>query len=283
MAGDLGLRRCRGRSPTVSCTPCGSASAPRSRTVPSLNARHRDRRLHRRVGQERHVVLGLDDRAAEANARSTSPPLRTTLPRLRAPSHAASACSWSDVEDGVRAEVPLDLQLLAALHRRPGVVRNHRDAAERLERAGAVRVGSIDGGLCTPAPRAPRCRRTTSGCRRAPAERSIVAIDHAGHAWRPCRRSLCPWCCHRGRPSAGLGRCSGSPSGCFRRDGRRLRAPAAAPRLSASSPKPRAGRWLVHDLVLRAPALGRPARPSAPRRPVRASCARWRRRGGWMS
>ena len=97
------------------------------------DAHQRRRRLHRRLGEMRNVVLGRDALCRLRPSRaSTSPSLRTTLPGLRAASLSSRAIGVGGI-DGVRAVVPGDLQLVAPLDRRPGVAGDHGDAAERLE------------------------------------------------------------------------------------------------------------------------------------------------------
>ena len=103
------------------------------RDLAVLEFGHRRRRLHRGVRRQRRVVGRLEHLAAS---------WRTRRRRCRGCGRPCPAC-WtvaiscflnaSDSKRAVRAVVPLDLQLPAPLERRPGVVGDHRDAAERLE------------------------------------------------------------------------------------------------------------------------------------------------------
>ncbi len=103
-------------------------------------------RLHRDVSQVRHVILGLDharrlgergvDVAHVARRLARSVHRRAQLPPVRV-----------GIVGGVRSQVPLDVQIGAAAHRRPGVVGQHRNAAPRLEGIRRLRLGHGDDAL----------------------------------------------------------------------------------------------------------------------------------------
>ena len=105
----------------------------------AADAHERGGRLHGRVGEVRDVVLGLEALRGLGHRGVTSPCSRTTLPGLRAAASSSLAVAVGRV-GGVRAVVPGDLQLVAALHRGPGVARDDSDPAERLELGGDRRA-----------------------------------------------------------------------------------------------------------------------------------------------
>ena len=116
------------------------------------DARRRRRRLHRRMGEMRDVVFGLDllGGAGERRLRSR---LRCARPEPGLRAVASSVCAIGlRVVGRVGAVVPLDLQRLAALDRRPGVVGDHRDAAQRQENRRRGRRRDLDDLSTTPAP-----------------------------------------------------------------------------------------------------------------------------------
>ena len=94
--------------------------------------RHCGGRLHRGVRQQRRVVRRLEYLAAlgELGVDVADVPRHLTRLRHRRDQFLLEALG---LEARVRAVRPLHLELLPTLHRRPGVVRNHRNAAERLE------------------------------------------------------------------------------------------------------------------------------------------------------
>ena len=94
--------------------------------------RHRHRRLHSRVRVVRDVVRSFDDLAALRELGIDVATAARDLARLlHGGEQLLLVCDR--VVRGVRARVPLELQSLASLERRPRVVGNHRHAAERLE------------------------------------------------------------------------------------------------------------------------------------------------------
>ena len=88
----------------------------------------RGRRLHRRVGVVGDVILGLDFLVRARKSGSEVAVAAQDLAGLFGGRFHRRAVDLR-IMSRVRAVVPGDLQRLAALDRRPGVVRNHRDAA----------------------------------------------------------------------------------------------------------------------------------------------------------
>ncbi|SST12513.1 Uncharacterised protein [Acinetobacter baumannii] len=91
-----------------------------------------DRRFHRRLGQVRQVVLGLDDIPAPGEQRRGIAAVAHHLARLARGLFQLLAVGHRVVA-AVDPGVPLDHQRLAPLDRRPGVLRHHGDPAQRLE------------------------------------------------------------------------------------------------------------------------------------------------------
>ncbi len=92
----------------------------------------RRRRLHRDMRHVRLVVLGADH-LGRAGERGVGVALLADHLAGLGRGRRHLLVVLLAVVDAVRAVVPLDLQRLATLDRRPGVVGDHRDAAERRE------------------------------------------------------------------------------------------------------------------------------------------------------
>ncbi len=98
------------------------------------------RRLHGGVREERHLVVGLD------LFRGTGPggfhvAIAAAFLNSFVARHRRAAARFK-IPGGIRrprSRRPLYLQRLAALHRRPGVVRHHRDARREVARERAIR------------------------------------------------------------------------------------------------------------------------------------------------
>ena len=94
---------------------------------------HRDRRLHGSVRQHGHVVIGLE---LSGGAGERAVEIAAIAHYLAGLVNAAEEFLLVRVgiETGVSGiEVPIDLQLLAALHGGTGGIRHHGDAAQLLE------------------------------------------------------------------------------------------------------------------------------------------------------
>src|SRR5207302_3682884 len=89
--------------------------------------------FHGRVGQQWHVVVSLESltalRERSAHISGTAHHLAWFVARL-----SQLVLIGAGVVSFVRAVIPGDIQFLAALKRRPRVIRNYRDAPEGLER-----------------------------------------------------------------------------------------------------------------------------------------------------
>ncbi len=92
----------------------------------------RRRRFHRRVRRQRRVVGGFEHLAAPGEFRVDVAEIAEDLARLLR-RRQQLLLERLRLEPAVRAVVPIDLELPAALERRPGAVGDHGDAAERLE------------------------------------------------------------------------------------------------------------------------------------------------------
>ena len=103
----------------------------------------RGRRLHRRMRVVRNVILGLDLLVGACVSRGEVAVAAHDLARLFGRRLHLRAIGLG-VIGRVRPVVPGDLQRLAALDRRPGVVSDHRDAARRLEFRGGRRARDLD-------------------------------------------------------------------------------------------------------------------------------------------
>src|ERR1700676_4086745 len=108
-----------------------------------LELRQCHHRFHRSVGQQRNVVVGFKHiRGGKwfvgvAHAADELPWLVRCLPKI--------FLVFNGVVRFVRPVVPGYLQLLATLERSPSVMRNHRNATQRLERSGRFKWIDTDG------------------------------------------------------------------------------------------------------------------------------------------
>ncbi len=94
--------------------------------------RQRSRRFHRGMCQQRRIVFRLDDFSALRKGLIHVAVLSNNLPRLvRCLLQLLLVCIR--IPNAVQALLPFDLQLFLSLHRRPGVIRQHRHAAEGLK------------------------------------------------------------------------------------------------------------------------------------------------------
>ena len=168
--------------------------------------RHRHRRFHRRVRVMRHVVGSLDDLATLGEHGVDVATAAGNLARLlHGCQQLFPVCRR--VVRRVRAEVPLELQLLAPLKRRPRVVGDHGHAAERLEHDRRLPRIERDDLTDASSPREPLCRRPTSASRPAPAgARSTRATFR--RLWRPSRRQPCRSRCRQDHRPGDPCRCS---------------------------------------------------------------------------
>ena len=136
VAGDIFFRDPEFLSRRFPAPPADSASEP-SCDLAVLELRHRDRRFHRSVRQMRDVVVGFDDLAALGEFGVDVAEFRDHLARL-ARGLLQLLLVFIGVVDAFGPWSQSDLQLLAALERSPGVVGDHRHAAQWLERCGGV-------------------------------------------------------------------------------------------------------------------------------------------------
>ena len=108
-------------------------------------------------------------RAAAASAAATSPLRAPRLARLRARTPRASPCTPSSRSAPFGPASQVILSASRPCMRRPGVLRDHRHAAQRQEAAGDRRLGNAHDALHARAPCAPRRRRRSRPCRPTPA------------------------------------------------------------------------------------------------------------------
>ena len=150
--------------------PADSASASRPRPCRSGSRRPRPAAPSTRARPS----------ACSRSPRAPCRPWRTPRRRCRGCARPSPACCTVvdhlllerlGVEARVRAVVPVDLQLLAALQRRPGVVGDDGDAAERLEQQRRLDGVERHGLRARPSRPARPCRRgsctvppSTGGC-----------------------------------------------------------------------------------------------------------------------
>ncbi len=101
------------------------------------------RRLHRGLRQVRDVVVGLHRLGGAAHRGIDIAAVANHLARLVARGLHRAAVGGGIVSR-VRAAVPVELERFAALHRRPGVVGDHRHAGQRRKRHRQRRALDLD-------------------------------------------------------------------------------------------------------------------------------------------
>ena len=147
----------------VACTRA-STCVPIQTSQPSGRHVHRAvHRLHRRVRQERQLVVGLEPIALrQAPCRRRRPFSRPRRPCALAARRSSQISRELTVR--VRAFVPGDVERVEALLRGPHVIADHRD--EIVEHDDLPHAGDR---------LAPRCRRHARPCRRRPGSAASVA------------------------------------------------------------------------------------------------------------
>ena len=166
------------------------------------------RRFHRCVRQVREVVVGGNARRGSAE-RAAGVALRAhDLARL-ARRLLQLRAELLGVVGPVGPVGPGDLELLPALHRRPGARRDDGHATQRLERGRRARLRQPDDPLDARPPSRLHSNRGSPPCHRTPAaaRRPRSSSRHAGG---PARTSPCPSSCRAGPGSARPCRCSGT-------------------------------------------------------------------------